>query len=115
MSKVIIYHNPKCSKSRETLALLIEKGIDPEIIEYLKTQPDRETLQDLCNKMSCDATGILRNKEKLYKEEYAGKNLDHSDLLQLMAQHPVLIERPIVVHKDKAAIGRPPESVLEIL
>jgi len=111
-----IYHNPRCSKSRETLKLLQEKGIDPEIILYLETPPDAKTLQDLLKKLGLKPRELMRTKEAEYKAQ--GLNdpeLSDAALMEAMIATPKLIERPIVVRGGKAALGRPPEQVLEIL
>ena len=111
-----IYHNPRCSKSRETLKLLQEKGIDPEIILYLETPPDAKTLQDLLKKLGLKPRELMRTKEAEYKAQ--GLNdpeLSDAALIEAMIATPKLIERPIVVRGGKAALGRPPEQVLEIL
>jgi arsenate reductase (glutaredoxin) len=113
---VIIYHNPRCSKSRATLQLLKEKGIEPAIIEYLKTPPSTEQLDAILRKLGMEPRQLMRTKEAEYKE--AGlddETLDRAALIQAMVDHPKLIERPIVLANDKAAVGRPPENVLEIL
>ena len=117
MSKVTIYYNPKCSKSRGTLELLEQKGINPEIIEYMNDPPDQETLTKIVKMLGVPARDLLRSNEQVFKD--AG--LDDSDLtddeiLEALAQCPTLLQRPIVVVDDKkAALGRPPENVLEIL
>ncbi|MAR91249.1 MAG: arsenate reductase (glutaredoxin) [Pseudomonadales bacterium] len=111
-----IYHNPRCSKSRETLQLLQSKGIEPEIILYLETPPDTATLKSLLRKLKLSPRELMRSKEKDYKA--LGLNdtqLSDEQLINAMVQTPKLIERPIVVHGNKAALGRPPERVLEIL
>lgn len=114
--KVEIYHNPRCSKSREALALLRDRGIEPEIIEYLKTPPDRATLEKLLRMLKMEPRELMREKEKEYKEMgLDNPELSSDALLQAMIDHPKIIERPIVVHDRKAALGRPPEQVLEIL
>jgi arsenate reductase (glutaredoxin) len=113
---VTIYHNPRCSKSRATLQLLKEKGIEPTIIEYLKTPPSAEQLNAILRKLGVEPRQLMRTKEAEYKE--AGlddETLDRAALIAAMVDHPKLIERPIVLANDKAAVGRPPESVLEIL
>ena len=116
MSKVVIYHNPRCSKSRQTLALLEERGIEPQIIEYLKEPPDEATLKGMLRKLGIEAKELLRRKEPPFKELGLADKLDDADaLVAAMAAHPVLIERPIVVVGRKARLGRPPEQVLEIL
>ena len=114
--KATIYHNPRCSKSRQTLALLEEKGVDLEIIEYLKTPPDTKTLEDILDKLGIDPLDLMRKNESVFAElELSKKADDNKALLKAMTENPILIERPIVVANNKAAIGRPPESVLDIL
>ncbi len=114
--KATIYHNPRCSKSRQTLALLENKGVDLEVIEYLKTPPDQQTLADILNKLDIAPADLMRKGESVYKELNLGnKSDDTKALLDAMVENPILIERPIVVANGKAAIGRPPESVLDIL
>ena len=110
-----IYHNPRCSKSRQTLSLLKENGIAPEIILYLETPPTASELKTILTKLGLSARDIIRKGEKLYKElELNDESLPEDALLTAMAAHPILIERPIVVNEQKAKLGRPPESVLEI-
>ena len=116
MPKVVIYHNPRCSKSRETLKLLEERGIQPQVVEYLETPPDAGTLKDLLRKLGIGAADLLRRKEDEYAElGLADKLDDEGALVAAMVAHPILIERPIVVHGSRARLGRPPEQVLEIL
>lgn len=113
---VKIYHNPRCGKSRQTLQLLQERGVEPEIIEYLKTPPSAEELNDILQKLGMEPRELMRKKEAEYKT--GGLNdetLDRQALISGMVNHPILIERPIVVANGKAAIGRPPEAVLAIL
>ncbi|ESP90879.1 MULTISPECIES: arsenate reductase (glutaredoxin) [Pseudoalteromonas] len=113
---VTIYHNPRCSKSRQTLALLEENDIQPEIVEYLKTPIDESTLDTLISKLGFDsAHQLVRNKETIYKELGLSKDSDEQTLRNAMLENPKLIERPIVVKGEKAALGRPPESVLDII
>ena len=114
---VSIYHNPRCSKSRETLALLQEKGIAPEVVLYLETPPDVQALKNLLQQLGMSsARDLMRRKEDLYKElNLADSQLSEDQLLQAMVEHPKLIERPIVINGDQARIGRPPEAVLEIV
>lgn len=113
---VTIYHNPRCSKSRQTLALLEERGIKPQVVEYLKSPPDRATLTALLRKLGQPVNALVRRKEP----EFSALGLDapgvtDEQLLDAIATHPKLLERPIVVAGRKARIGRPPEAVLEIL
>lgn len=111
-----IFHNPRCSKSRQTLALLEEKGIQPEIIRYLETPPTEAELNTLLGLLGLEPRQLMRTKEDLYKElNLANPELSHDDLVRAMVANPKLIERPIVVHGGKAVLGRPPENVLELL
>ncbi len=115
MSEFTIYHNPRCSKSRATLALLEERGIEPEVLLYLETSPDRAEIRRLLDQLGIPAAQLVRRGEDAYKA--AGLSNDSSDeaLIAAMAEHPKLIERPIVVHGDRAVLGRPPENVLGLL
>ena len=114
--KAIIYHNPRCSKSRQTLALLEEKGVILEIIEYLKTPPNQQTLKEIINKLDIAPIDLMRKSEPIYKKLNINKeSKDIQSLLDVMVENPILIERPIVVANGKAVIGRPPESVLDIV
>lgn len=115
--RVTIYHNPHCSKSRETLTLLQEQGIEPQIIQYLDTPPDAATLKTLLKDLGfSSARQLMRHKEDIYKElNLADESLTEDQLIDAMVNHPKLIERPIVVKGKKARIGRPPEQILEIL
>ena len=113
---VTIFHNPRCSKSRQTLALLEARGVKPKIVEYLKTPPDRETLVALLRKLGMPARELLRRAEPEYAELGLGApDVSEDALLDALTAHPKLIERPIVVVGRRARIGRPPEAVLEIL
>ncbi len=111
-----IYHNPRCSKSRQTLELLHKQGIEPTIIEYLKTPPDFATLENLLQTLGLEPRQLMRTGEAEYKDlNLADKALSSDDLIKAMVEHPKLIERPIVVSGKRAALGRPPTKVLEIL
>ena len=113
---VRIYHNPRCSKSRQTLKILQDQSVSPQIVEYLKTPPDADTLSDLLDMLGLEPRQLMRKKEAEYTESGADDpGLSRAQLIDLMVQYPKLIERPIVVSNGKATIGRPPESVLEIL
>lgn len=113
---VRIYHNPRCSKSRTTLQLLRDRGVEPEVVEYLKTPPDRAELAGLLAMLGLSPQQLLRRGEAVYKElGLDDPALDDQKLIDAMVEHPVLIERPIVVTNGKAALGRPPEQVLSIL
>jgi arsenate reductase len=110
-----IYHNPKCSKSRETLALLEGRGIRPRIVEYLKTPPSAAELSAIVATLGIRPESLVRKGEDIWKSKYAGKTLTAAEWIEAMVRDPILIERPIVVVGGKAAIGRPPERVLELL
>lgn len=113
---VIIYHNPRCSKSRKTLELLEEHQQQPQVIEYLKTPPDAKTLKQLLVKLGISARDLLRSKEEEYNLAGLGnQNLSEDEIIAAMIKFPKLIERPIVVFGDKAILGRPPEKVLELI
>jgi arsenate reductase len=112
---VTIYHNPRCSKSRETLALLEARGLAPTVIEYLKAPPSADELRALLAKLGMKAEQLLRKGDDIYKEKFAGKTLSDEEGIKAMVAHPVLIERPIVVRGDRAVLGRPPERVKELL
>lgn len=113
---VTIYHNPQCSKSRQTLALLQQRGIEPRVVEYLKTPPSAAELDAILNKLGIEPRALLRTQEAAFEE--AGLDdakLTRQQLIARMVAHPSVIERPIVVTEGRAAIGRPPENVLAIL
>ncbi|MFZ0255570.1 MAG: arsenate reductase (glutaredoxin) [Gammaproteobacteria bacterium] len=113
---VRIFHNPRCSKSRHTLQLLRDRGLEPEIIEYLKTPPSTDQLRHILNLLGMGPRALMRRNERVYSEaELDDPNLDDAALIQAMVDHPILIERPIVLAQGKAIIGRPPEKVLEIV
>lgn len=111
-----IFHNPRCSKSRQTLELLTERGIEPEIIRYLETPPTEQQLEDILAALELDPRDLMRTKEKEYKEQgLDDPDLSREQLIAAMVATPKLIERPIVLANGKAALGRPPENVLSIL
>jgi len=113
---VTIYHNPRCSKSRATLALLQEQGVELEIIKYLEAAPSLKTLKTILSSLGFGPRDLMRKGEPVYKDlKLDDKTLGQEALVKAMVDHPILIERPIVLNGDKAAIGRPPEAVLEIL
>ena len=111
MSDYRIYHNPRCSKSRATLALLEEHGVEPKVIEYLNAAPSAAELRDIVRKLGIKPVELVRKGEEIYKEKYAGKTLTDAQWIDAMIADPILIERPIVVHGERAVIGRPPENV----
>jgi arsenate reductase len=113
---VQIYHNPRCSKSRQTLAILEENGISPDIILYLETTPDAKTINALLKKLGISARDLLRKGEDAYKElNLKDTSLDDAFIIEKMTEFPKLIERPIVVKGDKAVLGRPPENALKLI
>lgn len=115
MGKTIIYHNPRCSKSREALQLLADNSCEVEVVEYLKNTPSKDELSALIRSLGIAPHDLIRVGEAVYKEQFKGKTLSDEDWILAMVEHPVLIERPIVVQNGKAVIGRPPTKVLEII
>lgn len=114
MAAVTIYHNPRCSKSRQTLDLIRGNGVEPEVVEYLKEPPTAAEIKEILGQLNMQAKDIVRTKEDLFKE--LSPNLEDEDsLIKVLSENPKLIERPIVVSEGKAVLGRPPENVLEIL
>lgn len=114
--QAIIYHNPRCSKSRQTLELLRARGIEPQIIEYLKNPPDANTLREILDMLQLEPQALIRTKEPVYQTlELPSANAALEEWIDLMIRNPVLIERPIVIIGKQARIGRPPENVLSIL
>ena len=111
---VTIYHNPRCNTSRKTLALMREKGVEPQIVEYLKTPYTAAQLKTLLRQLGMPATALVRKKEAAAAGIDPAK-LSEDALIAAMAQHPIIVERPIVVSGGKAALGRPPEAVLKVL
>ncbi len=111
-----IWHNPRCSKSRQTLALVREKGLEPTVIEYLKTPPSADRLREVLTMLALNPRELMRRKEAEYKAEGVDdESLSDDQLIAAMIEFPKLIERPVVINGDQAALGRPPEQVLEIL
>ncbi|MBL4593732.1 MAG: arsenate reductase (glutaredoxin) [Flavobacteriales bacterium] len=110
-----IYHNPRCSKSRQTLQLIKDAGVDVEIIEYLNTIPTIEELQLILMKLNLKPTDIIRKGEAVYKEKFKNSNFNDDEWIKIMIEYPKLIERPIVVKGNKAILGRPPENVLDLI
>ncbi len=115
MNKVKIYHNPRCSKSRNALAFLEDNGVDVEIVKYLDTPPSHEELAKLLDMLGLTARGLMRTKEEVYKELGLKEITDENALIDAMVANPRLIERPIVVREGKAAIGRPLENIVELM
>jgi arsenate reductase len=112
---ISIYHNNRCSKSRDSLAILNEQNIDFKVIEYLQNPPTAKQIKTLLKKLKLKPYELIRKSEELFKTEYKDKNFSDEEWIEVMVNNPVLIERPIIVNGNKAVIGRPPEKVLEIL
>jgi len=116
MSDIKIFHNPRCSKSRQTLALLEQQGLQADVVEYLKTPPTADELKEILAMLAIEPRALLRKGEAIYKElGLADKSLSDEQLVEFMCNNPKLIERPIVINNGKAKIGRPPEAVLDII
>ena len=114
--QITIYHNPRCSKSRQTLSILEDAGITPRVIEYLDNPPTAVELQVLGNQLGLEPSAFIRNKEAAYSQlTPAGAACSREELLEAMAANPILIERPIVVRGNRAVLGRPPENVHQLL
>lgn len=113
---VTIYHNPRCSKSRQALDLLRKRGIEPAIVEYLKSPPGKKELKEILDRLGMEPRDLMRKKEAAYRENRLDDpKLSRDQLIAALAEHPVLIERPLVLAGDKAVVGRPPEKILDIL
>ncbi len=116
MNDLVLWHNPRCSKSRETLTLLREHGVEPRIVEYLKTPPDAGELAHVLDLLGLQPRELMRHKEDAYQAlALDDPTLDRDALIAAMVANPVLIERPVAIRGDRAAIGRPPERVLDLL
>ena len=116
MSDLTIYHNPRCSKSRQTLELIRGQGVEPEIVLYLEDVPAAEDIRDALRMLGVKPMDLIRKKEVEFKEHFAGADeLTETQLIDLMRLYPKVIERPIVINRGEAVIGRPPENVLEII
>ena len=115
MTDYTIYHNPRCGKSRATLALLQEQGIEPHMVKYLKTPPSAAELKKIVEQLGITPEQLIRKGEEIYKSKYAGKTLSAAQWIDAMVQNPILIERPIVISGKRAVLGRPPENVLDLL
>ncbi|MEZ5967271.1 MAG: arsenate reductase (glutaredoxin) [Planctomycetota bacterium] len=115
MTTFTLYHNPRCSKSRATLALLEQHGIAPRIVDYLQTPPTTAELERIVAMLGITPEQLVRKGEAVFAREYEGKDLSAAQWLEAMVRHPILIERPIVVTNERAVLGRPPENVLALL
>ena len=112
---VTIYHNPKCSKSRETLALIQASGVEPRVVEYLKTPPTVAELTEIVRKLGIAPAELVRTTERVFQEKYSGKTLSDAEWIKALVADPILMQRPIVVRGDAAVIGRPPENAKRLL
>ena len=110
-----IYHNPRCAKSRQALALLEENGVEPQVVEYLKDLLTTEDLSELIGFLGIEPLALVRKNEVVWKEQFKGKELSDKEVIKVMVENPKLIERPIVVKQKKAVLGRPPENVLKLI
>lgn len=110
-----IYHNPRCRKSREGLQILEESGKDFEIVKYLENTPTKEELSDIIELLGIKPIDLVRKNESIWKENYKNKQLSDNEIITAMVENPKLIERPIVVNKNKAIVGRPPENIKKII
>jgi len=115
MKPFTIYHNPRCTKSRQTLALLQENEVEPKIVEYLATPPTAAELKSILTKLGMKPEQLVRKGEDVYRTNYAGRTLTDAQWIEAMVKHPILIERPIVVSGERAVLGRPPENVKQLL
>ena len=112
---IVIYHNPRCRKSREGLQILEESGKDFEIVKYLENTPTKEELSDIIKLLGIKPIDLVRKNESIWKENYKNKQLSDNEIITAMVENPKLIERPIVVNKNKAIVGRPPENIKKII
>ena len=110
-----LYHNPRCSKSRQGLAILKEKNLEFEIVEYLKSPLNKEEISDIISKLKIQPIDLVRKNELVWKEKFKNKNLDNDQILSALVEYPKLIERPILVNGNSAIIGRPPEQLISII
>jgi arsenate reductase (glutaredoxin) len=115
MSEFTLYHNPRCSKSRQALALLQAAGVQPQLIEYLQATPTAPQLREVVRKLGIGAGELVRKNEEVYEAQYAGKALSEDQWIAAMIKDPILIERPILIRGERAVIGRPPERVRALL
>jgi len=110
-----IYHNPRCSKSRQTLKLINEANQEVEVVKYLETPPTEDELREVFDKLNLPIEYLIRKGEEIYKTEFKGRELSDDEWIKALVQHPKMLERPIVVKDDKAILGRPPENVFKLL
>lgn len=112
---ITIYHNPRCSKSREGLGILKDSEVEFQVRDYIKEPPSKEELQDVLDKLHKVPIEIIRTDEKIWKENYKGRDLNDEELIEIMIKHPKLIQRPIVVSDKEGVVGRPPERIKNLL
>ena len=112
---ITIYHNSRCSKSRQGLEILEQSGKPFEVIKYLETIPTENELKEVISKLNIKPIELIRSNESIWKDNYKGKKISDDEIVKAMIEHPKLIERPIVINNNKAVIGRPPEKILEII
>jgi arsenate reductase (glutaredoxin) len=110
-----IYHNPRCGKSRQTLKIIREKGVEPQIVEYLVNPPTEDELRAVLKMLNMKPYDLIRRGEAIFKENFKGRDLRDDEWIKVMVENPKLIERPIVIDGDKAILGRPPENVIQLL
>ena len=110
-----IYHNPRCRKSREALAIIHEHNCELEIVDYLKTPPKKKEIKQIIKLLNISAFDLIRKEEKIFKEGYKNKNLNEEEYIELLCMHPILIQRPIIIKDNSAVLGRPPINVLDLL
>jgi arsenate reductase len=115
MADAVIYYNPKCQTCRSALEIMRQAGLQPRVVEYLKTPPSEQELDDILKKLGTGPEAIVRQKEPVYEQKAAGKTLSRGQWLKLLHENPILIQRPIVIYKNRAIVARPPEKVKEIL
>jgi len=113
--KIEVYHNPRCRKSREALAYLRDRNIEPEIIEYLKAIPSAEELKKVLARLDLPVEKLIRKEERIFKERFKGKNFTTEEWIEIMREYPKLIQRPIIMNRKKAVIGRPAENIDQII
>ena len=115
MKELIIYHNNRCSKSRQACSLIEDKGINAKVVEYIKNPLSQKEIKDLLKKLNMKAEELVRKNEELYKTNYKGKTISETEWIKILAENPILIERPIVVYGDKAVIARPAENIFNLI
>lgn len=115
MGKITIYHNPRCSKSRETLSIIKKKGIEPEVVKYLKNPPSVEEIEELLDVMGLEPQDLIRKNERIYKDNFKTKEFTREEWIRILHNYPRLMQRPIVSNGSRAVLGRPPENVNSLL